>query len=108
MFLDSVNPQYSGYPATTADDALITTEGCGTAKGCMHYPIGCSLPGNCNAVLTWKSTECGFVDFELMAVAEGYVAVGFSNDMSMVCDVIRPYSRNLCAFLAVWRTVREE
>ena len=71
-----------------ADETFVTTQGCGTTKGCMHYPEGCQLPGNCIAVLTWQlsTTPTNFVDFEMMANTTGYVALGLSTDRSMVSE----------------------
>jgi len=69
---------------TSGDGSLVSTTGCGTTKGCMHYPEGCHSPGNCAYVLTWSTTEPGFVDFELMAPSAGWVGVGLSTDGSMV------------------------
>ena len=69
---------------TTGDDSPVSTTGCGTTKGCMHYPAGCQSPGDCTQVLTWSTSGPGFVDFELMAPSTGWVAVGLSNDASMV------------------------
>lgn len=63
---------------------VVSTSGCGTTKGCLHYPIGCQSPGNCVSVLTWTTTESGFVDFEMMAPSSGWVAVAFSPTTTMV------------------------
>jgi hypothetical protein len=68
----------------TGDDGVISTAGCGTTKGCMHYPVGCQSPGDCVSVLTWRTTEPGFVDFEMMAPTDGWVAVALSFNRGMV------------------------
>jgi hypothetical protein len=65
----------------------VTTEGCGNTKGCVHYPAACSSP-NCDAILTWRKTEQNYIDFELMATTDGWVAVGFSLDTLMTDDSV--------------------
>jgi hypothetical protein len=85
-------------PVVADGGTLVTTDGCGEIKGCMHYPAGCQLPGNCEAVLTWRTTNhSSFVDFELMAATTGYVAVGLSTDRSMVSKFRLIFYTVLCS-----------
>ena len=79
----------------------VTTAGCNTAKNCIQYPIGCQSP-DCQTLLTWKTSEPDYVDFEMMGVTGGWVAFGLSLDQTMVrCNSVisvqkHPYSQ-------VWR-----
>jgi hypothetical protein len=65
---------------------LVTTDGCGTTKGCTHYPLGCTSPA-CDAILSWKpNSDMVSVDFELMATTDGWVAASLSLDTLMTND----------------------
>jgi len=70
--------------AVVDNDTAVSTAGCGSTKGCLHYPAGCQSPGDCVSVLTWTTTESGFVDFEMMAPSDGWIAVALSPNTLMV------------------------
>ena len=67
----------------------VTTAGCGTTKGCLHYPATCQTP-NCESLVTWNLTSDGqYVSFELMVSGPvtpniGWGAIGFSLNTLMV------------------------
>jgi len=76
-------------PATT----MVTTNGCGQTKGCLHYPPTCVSP-NCNVLATWtNSSTQGYLDFELMSAniysdQMPWVALGLSYDTLMGNDSV--------------------
>jgi hypothetical protein len=89
--VDAINDDVSltsthSIPVADDDDGVVSTIGCGTTKGCLHYPEGCHSPGDCLSVLTWRTAEPGYVDFEMMAPTDGWVAVAFSTDTHMVSE----------------------
>lgn len=55
---------------------------CGRSKSCYRNPPNCEGL-QCDAVVTWRS-EGSYVDFELSAQTDGWVAVGLSQDCRMV------------------------
>ena len=71
--------------AEVTDAAAIDTSGCGSTKGCMSFTPSASTSSDCNALVTWALSEkLGYVDIELSAVSNGWVAVAFSHDEYMV------------------------
>ena len=64
----------------------ISTEGCGTKKGCYREPKGCNEM-TCDYMLTWRDAGDA-IDFEMASRSHGWVAVGFSNDIRMVSIII--------------------
>lgn len=65
----------------------INTEQCGRSKGCYRNPPGCS-PEKCDILVTWAD-HVSHVDFQMTADSEGWVAVGFSDDLKMVCSFVQ-------------------
>ena len=59
----------------------ITTDGCGTGKGCYMFPDSCT--NDCDFLVTYNVTSSNKVEFELSGKG-AWVAVGFSNDQFMV------------------------
>ncbi|XP_059174051.1 putative ferric-chelate reductase 1 homolog [Physella acuta] len=57
---------------------------CGKSKGCLLYPRYCT-GGDCKAGVSFY-VNGSTVNFELMAKADGYVSLGFSDDMIMGND----------------------
>lgn len=66
---------------------------CGKTKGCYRNPKGCSELA-CDLAVTWKDHGEN-VEFELTADTDGWVAVGFSEDKKMVCNIARPLLSSL-------------
>lgn len=52
-------------------------------KNCFGYPEGCVDEQTCTSLVTVK-VEGGRYQFELKGKTSGYVAVGLSDDQSMV------------------------
>src|SRR5688572_23080614 len=79
---------FSALSHVVVADSLVTTDGCGQSKGCLHYPVNCVSP-NCDLLATWKNSSMnGYMDFELMAKTPGWVALGLSYNTLMVRNVI--------------------
>ncbi|XP_064601139.1 ferric-chelate reductase 1-like [Liolophura sinensis] len=57
---------------------------CGKTKGCVLFPRHC-MGDDCLAAVSFH-THDDYVHFEMMAKAEGYVSVGFSDDKLMGDD----------------------
>jgi len=71
-----------------AVDSPVSTSGCGQSKGCLHSPMNCVSPA-CESVATWKPSAVeGFMDFELMAKSNGWVALGLSTNALMGDDSV--------------------
>jgi hypothetical protein len=68
---------------------IIDWSACGNSKGCFLYPRTCS-GHDCYAAVTFKTTN-DTVEFEMFGSQEGYVSVGFSDDVHMVSLKI-PYA----------------
>jgi len=66
--------------STKLNCLTITTDGCGTEKGCYMFPASCS--NNCDFLVTYNVTSSNKVEFELSGQGD-WVAVGFSDDQSM-------------------------
>lgn len=58
----------------------ITTDDCGSGKGCFRFPESCT--DDCNFLVTYNATGGDKVEFELSGKGT-WVAVGFSNDRGM-------------------------
>jgi len=65
----------------------ISTEMCGRSKGCYRNPPGCPAD-KCDILVTWTDSS-QFVDFQLTADTDGWVAIGFSDDLKMVSALQR-------------------
>ncbi|XP_060602320.1 putative ferric-chelate reductase 1 [Ruditapes philippinarum] len=63
---------------------IIDWSACGNSKGCFLYPRTCS-GHDCYAAVTFKTTN-DTVEFEMFGSQEGYVSVGFSEDVHMGND----------------------
>ena len=63
----------------------MAVDGCGSAKGCYRNPPGCSH--DCDIIVTWRKAG-NDIEFELGAISDGWVAVGFSEDKKMVSAVL--------------------
>ena len=59
----------------------ITTDDCGTEKGCFMFPSSCS--NDCDFLVTYNVTSSNKIEFELSGKGD-WVAVGFSDDQFMV------------------------
>lgn len=57
--------------------AIVNSEDCGVTKSCFSN-------GNVSLVTWTVSATPGYVDIELSALTDGWVAVGFSYDTQMV------------------------
>lgn len=60
---------------------------CGESKGCFSIPPGCDTadPANsCTAFSSWSLGEDGLILFNLVAGADGYIAIGLSKSGGMV------------------------
>lgn len=64
----------------------IDTERCGVSKGCYREPVGCR-DGECSLLATWTVNNDD-VQFELSALTNGYIALGFSKDRYMGDDSV--------------------
>jgi hypothetical protein len=60
----------------------VTTDGCGTTKGCLREPAGCSGT-DCNFFATY-SYQQDHVEFELFGKDSTYVSIGFNDKQQMV------------------------
>ncbi|CAH3148519.1 unnamed protein product, partial [Pocillopora meandrina] len=58
----------------------ITTDDCGSGKGCFRFPESCT--DDCNFLVTYNATGGDKVEFELSGKGT-WVAVGFSDDREM-------------------------
>ncbi|CAD5122750.1 DgyrCDS11159 [Dimorphilus gyrociliatus] len=65
---------------------FIDTEGCGVTKGCYREPSGCQ-DGSCSLLLAW-TVEDNVVQFQMSALTNGYIALGFSKDQYMGDDSV--------------------
>ena len=64
------------------------TAGCGKTKGCYRNPPSCSEV-ECDIVVTWQCRSDGrLCEFEMSADADGWVALGLSDDKKMVCMAV--------------------
>jgi hypothetical protein len=66
--------------------APINLNGCGKSKGCYRNPRRCK-EAECDAVVTWVD-HGNHIEFELSGDADGWVAVGFSDDKLMGHDSV--------------------
>ncbi|XP_050397114.1 DOMON domain-containing protein FRRS1L [Patella vulgata] len=74
-------PDYT-LPATSNIFTSIQWSDCGKTRGCFFHPESCTGE-NCDVAMTYMKNTEGSYTFELMAKAEGYVAVAFSKDKKM-------------------------
>lgn len=80
--------------------------GCGDTKGCYTRPSDCTE--DCDLAVTWIPNGNGF-DFEMSSKAD-YVALGFSQDESMVnwvafvSRLAAPRCRTSAEWCKVWHT----
>ena len=63
------------------------TDGCGKTKGCYRNPPSCSEEA-CDIVVTWQCRSERLCEFEMSADADGWVALGLSDDKKMVCVAV--------------------
>ena len=65
----------------------IDTSGCGSEKGCLGVPKGCSS-SSCEMMVTWtpplNAEDLSYVFIEMMGKTSGWVALGLSEDKEMV------------------------
>lgn len=64
----------------------ISTDVCGRSKGCYRNPPGCPAD-KCDILVTWTDSN-QYVDFQLTADTDGWVAIGFSDDLKMGKDEV--------------------
>ena len=96
-----VNPTtpMPGPTTSPANGVSVTSAGCGNTKSCVLNPAGCEYPGNCQSMVAWtpKPTTIGgaeFVQFEMMAATDGWVAFALSSDTLMVTQLVGFARRN--------------
>ncbi|XP_066298530.1 putative ferric-chelate reductase 1 isoform X1 [Branchiostoma lanceolatum] len=74
-------------PASSdSQDVGVTSNGCGSTKGCYQAPTNCAPP-SCEYFSSWQ-TSGDSVLFEVSGTSNGYVAVGISADNTMGLDDI--------------------
>lgn len=66
--------------STNLHSLMITTDDCGSGKGCFRFPEPCT--NDCRFLVTYNATGGDKVEFELSGIG-GWVAVGFSDDTEM-------------------------
>lgn len=66
--------------STNLHSLTITTDDCGSGKGCFRFPESCT--NNCKFLVTYNATGGDKVEFELSGIGS-WVAVGFSDDTEM-------------------------
>lgn len=83
------------WTAFTSKDVAVTGQlnydydQCGNTRSCMGDTNDCIANRNCSILITFRPGDDGnTVAFELVAITDGYVAVGFSNDDSMGDDSV--------------------
>ncbi|XP_070562707.1 ferric-chelate reductase 1-like isoform X2 [Ptychodera flava] len=85
----TIGPTPTPPESVTGPSDLVTSDGCGTTKGCYQDPAGCSDRSDCNVLITWQEDGDNII-FQLLGKMEvtgnEYVAIGFSNDQSMGDD----------------------
>jgi hypothetical protein len=64
----------------------ITEVSCGKTKSCYRNPPGC-VAAQCDILAVWNDGK-DYIDFQLTADSEGWVAIGFSEDMKMGTDEV--------------------
>jgi hypothetical protein len=67
-----------------ADDQSINVEYCGESQGCLIVPQHCNNDARCEYTLAWQVLDDETVKFHIVARAQGFVGVGFSNDEKRV------------------------
>ncbi|XP_072017628.1 uncharacterized protein [Amphiura filiformis] len=74
----------------------ISSEGCGTTKGCFRSPNTCTDGTNCDFFVSWVADQSGIIMFEMTGTSSGtYIALGFSTSSSMAdSDVYACTSNN--------------
>src|SRR6218665_3601239 len=69
----------------SAGQTLPDLSECGRSVGCFRNPPNCMTSDNCTSVVRWyKTNDSNYIGFDLMAVSDGWVAVGLSMDKLMV------------------------
>ncbi|XP_071845493.1 ferric-chelate reductase 1-like [Apostichopus japonicus] len=73
--------------SSVVQSQFVQDEGvCGESKGCFSIPPGCDTadPANsCTAFSSWSLGEDGLILFNLVAGADGYIAIGLSKSGGM-------------------------
>ncbi len=67
-----------------AADQSINIDYCGESQGCLIVPQHCNNDAKCEYTLSWQGVDSETVKFHLVARAQGFVGVGFSNDEKRV------------------------
>jgi hypothetical protein len=66
--------------ASYSSDQSINIDYCGESQGCLIVPQHCNNDAKCDYTLSWQGIDEDTVKFHLIARAQGFVGVGFSND----------------------------
>lgn len=61
-------------------DQSINIDYCGESQGCLIVPQQCNNDAKCEYALSWQGLDDQAVKFHLIARAQGFAGVGFSND----------------------------
>ena len=62
----------------------MTSAGCGSTKSCYRRPAACTGSTDCDYFYSQRPVGNNLVEIELVAKSDGWVAVGYSDDKSMV------------------------
>lgn len=58
--------------------------GCGTKKFCFSSPAGCNLDDPSCYFMSSEEEGGDAFKFEMSGLSDGYISIGFSDDMQMV------------------------
>ncbi|CAF3555241.1 unnamed protein product [Rotaria socialis] len=61
-------------------DQSINIDYCGESQGCLIVPQQCNNDAKCDYALSWQAIDAETAKFHIVARAQGFVGVGFSND----------------------------
>jgi len=67
-----------------AIDQSINIDYCGESQGCLIVPQQCNNDAKCEYTLSWQVLSEDTARFHIIARAQGFVGVGFSNDEKRV------------------------
>jgi hypothetical protein len=59
---------------------------CGESQGCLIVPQHCNNDAKCEYALSWQVLSDDTAKFHIVARAQGFAGVGFSNDEKRVRD----------------------
>ncbi|CAF1353048.1 unnamed protein product [Rotaria sp. Silwood1] len=63
-----------------SEDQSINIDYCGESQGCLIVPQHCNNNAKCEYALSWQVLDEDTVKFHIVARANGFAGVGFSND----------------------------